>query len=36
MIFQDAISSLNPRRQIREVVAEPLVIRWLESFRRSP
>ena len=36
MIFQDAISSLNPRRQIREVVAEPLVIRWLESFQRSP
>ena len=36
MIFQDAISSLNPRRQIREVVAEPLVIRWLESFKRSP
>jgi len=36
MIFQDAISSLNPRRQIREVVAEPLVIRWLEGFKRSP
>ena len=36
MIFQDAVSSLNPRRQIREVVAEPLVIRWLESFKRSP
>ena len=36
MIFQDAISSLNPRRRIREVVAEPLVIRWLESFQRSP
>jgi oligopeptide/dipeptide ABC transporter ATP-binding protein len=35
MIFQDAISSLNPRRQIREVVGEPLEIRWLESFRRS-
>ena len=33
MIFQDAISSLNPRRRIREVVAEPLVIRWLESHR---
>jgi oligopeptide/dipeptide ABC transporter ATP-binding protein len=36
MIFQDAVSSLNPRRRIREVVAEPLVIRWLESFKRSP
>ena len=36
MIFQDAISSLNPRRTIREVVSEPLVIRWLESFQRSP
>jgi oligopeptide/dipeptide ABC transporter ATP-binding protein len=35
MIFQDAISSLNPRRQIREVVGEPLEIRWLESFQRS-
>jgi oligopeptide/dipeptide ABC transporter ATP-binding protein len=36
MIFQDPISSLNPRRTIREVVAEPLTIRWLESFGRSP
>jgi oligopeptide/dipeptide ABC transporter ATP-binding protein len=36
MIFQDAISSLNPRRRIRDVVAEPLVIRWLESHPRSP
>jgi len=36
MIFQDAPSSLNPRRQIREVVGEPLVIRWLETFKRSP
>jgi peptide/nickel transport system ATP-binding protein len=36
MIFQDAISSLNPRRRIRDVVAEPLMIRWLESFKRSP
>jgi oligopeptide/dipeptide ABC transporter ATP-binding protein len=35
MIFQDAISSLNPRVQIREVVGEPLEIRWLESYRRS-
>ena len=36
MIFQDPISSLNPRRTIREIVAEPLTVRWLESFRRSP
>ena len=36
MIFQDAISSLNPRRKVREIVAEPLVIRWLEEQRRSP
>ena len=36
MIFQDAISSLNPRRQIREVVGEPLEIQWLESYQRSP
>jgi oligopeptide/dipeptide ABC transporter ATP-binding protein len=36
MIFQDAISSLNPRRTVREVVAEPLVVRWLESQKRSP
>lgn len=35
MIFQDAVSSLNPRRRIRDVVAEPLTIRWLESFPRS-
>ncbi len=35
MIFQDAISSLNPRRRIREIVGEPLEIAWLESFKRS-
>ncbi len=35
MIFQDPISSLNPRRTIREIVAEPLVIQWLESMGRS-
>jgi oligopeptide/dipeptide ABC transporter ATP-binding protein len=35
MIFQDAISSLNPRRQIRDVVGEPLEIAWLESYKRS-
>ncbi len=35
MIFQDPISSLNPRRTIREIVAEPLVIQWLEGLGRS-
>src|SRR3712207_5752360 len=35
MIFQDAMSSLNPRAKIRDVVAEPLVVRWLESHKRS-
>ena len=36
MIFQDPISSLNPRRTIGEIVSEPLVIQWLESVPRSP
>ncbi len=36
MIFQDAIASLNPRLAIRDVVGEPLVVRWLDSFKRSP
>ena len=36
MIFQDPISSLNPRRTIREIVGEPLVIQWLERIGRSP
>ncbi len=36
MIFQDPISSLNPRRTIRDIVAEPLTVQWLESFPRSP
>jgi oligopeptide/dipeptide ABC transporter ATP-binding protein len=35
MIFQDPISSLNPRRTIREIVSEPLVIQWLEQMGRS-
>ncbi len=35
MIFQDPISSLNPRRTIRDIVAEPLTVQWLESFPRS-
>jgi oligopeptide/dipeptide ABC transporter ATP-binding protein len=36
MIFQDAISSLSPRRTIREIVGEPLVIRHLDRFPQSP
>lgn len=35
MIFQDPISSLNPRRTIEDIVAEPLKIRWLEGFGRT-
>ncbi|MGF1598032.1 MAG: ABC transporter ATP-binding protein [Acidimicrobiales bacterium] len=35
MIFQDPTSSLNPRRTIREIVAEPLVVDWLERLGRS-
>ncbi len=36
MIFQDPISSLNPRRTIRDIVAEPLTVRWLDGFPRYP
>jgi len=35
MIFQDPTSSLNPRRTIREIVAEPLVVQWLDNLGRS-
>ncbi|MFT7649200.1 MAG: oligopeptide/dipeptide ABC transporter ATP-binding protein [Candidatus Poriferisodalaceae bacterium] len=31
MIFQDPISSLNPRRSVRDVVAEPLYVWWEEE-----
>ncbi|MGP4030135.1 oligopeptide/dipeptide ABC transporter ATP-binding protein [Actinomadura sp. 3N407] len=36
MVFQDPVASLNPRHRIGEIVTEPLTVRWLESFRRSP
>lgn len=35
MIFQDPISALNPRRKVRDIVAEPIDIWWREEFPRS-
>jgi peptide/nickel transport system ATP-binding protein len=34
MIFQDPISSLNPRRRVKDIVAEPLVI-WKRGTREE-
>jgi peptide/nickel transport system ATP-binding protein len=34
MIFQDPISSLNPRRRVKDIVAEPLVI-WNRGTRQE-
>ncbi|MGD0392697.1 MAG: oligopeptide/dipeptide ABC transporter ATP-binding protein [Acidimicrobiales bacterium] len=34
MIFQDPISSLNPRRRVRDIVAEPLVI-WRRGNKKE-
>jgi len=31
MIFQDPISALNPRRTVRDIIAEPLVVWWEEE-----
>jgi oligopeptide/dipeptide ABC transporter ATP-binding protein len=36
MIFQDPISALNPRRTVRDIIAEPLVIWWEEEEGRPP
>lgn len=33
MIHQDPISSLNPRRTVRDIVAEPLMVWWEEDGR---
>ena len=35
MIFQDPISSLNPRRRVKDIVAEPLVI-WNQGSKEEP
>lgn len=34
MVFQDPVASLNPRRQIRDIVAEPLVVRKMDRAAR--
>ncbi len=36
MIFQDPISALNPRRTVRDIIAEPLVVWWEEEEGRPP
>ncbi len=36
MIFQDPISALNPRRSVRDIIAEPLVVWWEEEEGRPP
>ena len=36
MIFQDPISALNPRRTVRDIIAEPLMVWWEEEEGRPP
>ncbi len=36
MIFQDPISALNPRRTVRDIIGEPLMIWWEEDAGRPP
>jgi len=36
MIFQDPISALNPRRTVRDIIAEPLLVWWEEEEGRPP
>ncbi len=36
MIFQDPISALNPRRTVRDIIAEPLVVWWEEEEEGRP
>ncbi len=36
MIFQDPISALNPRRTVRDIIAEPLKVWWQEEEGRPP
>jgi len=36
MIFQDPISALNPRRPVRDIIAEPLWVWWEEEEGRPP
>ncbi len=36
MIFQDPISALNPRRTVRDIIGEPLMIWWEEEEGRPP
>ncbi len=36
MIYQDPISALNPRRSVRDIIGEPLMIWWEEEEGRPP